>query len=100
MQRLGYKALPSTNGYSGYNQTNTHPNNAEMIVFQSPKGVFCSQFMPFLKNAEATYQRVMIVIFKEMLRDTVECYVDDLIIKSLEDRPLRTTVLINFVNTS
>lgn len=30
------------------------------------------------KNAEATYQRAMTVIFKKMLRDIVEWYVDDL----------------------
>jgi len=39
--------------------------------------------MPFgLKNAGATYQRAMQQIFEDMLHKTVECYVDDLVIKS------------------
>ena len=39
--------------------------------------------MPFgLKNAGATYQRAMQNIFDDMLHKTVECYVDDLVVKS------------------
>ena len=38
--------------------------------------------MPFdLKNASATYQRVMTKIFDEMIHDLVECYDDDLVVK-------------------
>ena len=35
-----------------------------------------------LKNAGATYQRVMNVIVHEHMRKTVECYVDDIAVKS------------------
>jgi len=39
--------------------------------------------MPFgLKNAGAAYQRAMNVIFHEHMRKTVECYVDDIAVKS------------------
>jgi len=39
--------------------------------------------MPFgLKNAGTTYQRVMNVIFHEHIRKIVECYVDDIAVKS------------------
>ena len=39
--------------------------------------------MPFrLKNAGATYQRAMNPIFHEHMRKTVECYVDDIAVKS------------------
>ena len=39
--------------------------------------------MPFgLKNAGATYQRAMSIIFRYHLRKTVECYVDDIAVKS------------------
>ena len=39
--------------------------------------------MPFgLKNAGATYQRAMMKIFQDMQHKTVECYVDDLAVKS------------------
>ena len=35
-----------------------------------------------LNNAGATYQRAMQKIFDDMLRKNVECYVDDLVVKS------------------
>jgi len=45
--------------------------------------VYCYTVMPFgLKNAGATYQRVMNVIFHKHIRKTVECYVDDIAVKS------------------
>ena len=41
--------------------------------------------MPFgLKNAGATYQRAMQKIFDDILHKNVECYVDDLVVKSRE----------------
>lgn len=39
--------------------------------------------MPFgLKNVSATYLRVIHKIFDDMLHKVVECYVDDLVVKS------------------
>ncbi len=41
--------------------------------------------MPFgLKNAGATYQRAMVMLFHDMMHKEVEVYVDDMIIKSRE----------------
>ena len=43
--------------------------------------------MPFgLKNAGATYQRAMHKIFDDMLHKNVECYVDDLVVKSRKSK--------------
>ena len=39
--------------------------------------------MPFdLKNARATYQRAMTVIFHDMMHEEIEDYVDDIVVKS------------------
>ena len=39
--------------------------------------------MPFvLKNAGATYQRVAIALFHDIMHKEVEVYVDDMIVKS------------------
>ena len=39
--------------------------------------------MPFgLKNAGATYQRAMQKIFDDILHKIVQCYVDDLVVKT------------------
>ena len=37
-----------------------------------------------LKNAGATYQRAMNLIFHELLGNTVEVYIDDIVVKSAE----------------
>ena len=39
--------------------------------------------MPFeLKNAGATYQRLVNMMFKEQIGKTIEVYVDDMLVKS------------------
>ena len=46
--------------------------------------------MPFgLKNAGATYQRAMVMLFHDMMYKKIEVYVDDLIAKSREDESYR-----------
>ena len=48
--------------------------------------IFCYKVMPFgLKNAGATYQRAMVMLFHDMMHKKIEVYVDDLISKSQED---------------
>ena len=62
-----------------------YPPNQEKTLFITKKGTYCYQVMPFgIKNAWATYQRMVNNIFKELLGDTMEAYVDDVIVKSWE----------------
>ena len=43
--------------------------------------------MPFeLKNVEATYQRIMIKMFRDKIGDMVEVYINDMVIKSWESQ--------------
>ena len=37
-----------------------------------------------LKNAEATYQRLVDKMFKDMIGKTMEVYIDDMLVKSLK----------------
>jgi len=70
-------------GFSGYNQIKMYPEDEKHTSFRTPLGVYCYTVMPFgLKNAGATYQRAMSTIFHKHLRKTVECYVDDIAVKS------------------
>ena len=39
-----------------------------------------------LKNASATYQRLVNRMFSEQLGKTIEVYIDDMLMKSLEER--------------
>ena len=51
------------NTYLGYNQIQMDESNG-FILHLSPRGLFCYKVMPFdLKNAGATYQRMINKIF-------------------------------------
>ena len=79
----GREALSFMNGSSGYNQIRMNPKDEELTAFRTPKGIYCYKVMPFgLKNAGATYQRTMQKIFDNALHKYVECYVDDLLVKT------------------
>ena len=70
-------------GFSGYNQIKSYPDDEKHTFFRTPLGVYYYTVMPFgLKNAGATYQGAMNVIFHEHIRKIVECYVDDIAVKS------------------
>ncbi|KAL0552168.1 hypothetical protein IC582_011265 [Cucumis melo] len=79
----GHEALSFMDGSSGYNQIRMALEDEEKTAFRTPKGIYCYKVMPFgLKNAGATYQRAMQRIFDDMLHKHIECYVDDLVVKS------------------
>ncbi|KAG9446294.1 hypothetical protein H6P81_012422 [Aristolochia fimbriata] len=79
----GHEALSFMDGSSGYNQIRMDPKDEEKTAFRTPKGIFCYKVMPFgLKNAGATYQRAMQKIFDDFLHKFVECYVDDVVVKT------------------
>ncbi|BFG15988.1 hypothetical protein CerSpe_022620 [Prunus speciosa] len=79
----GFGALSFMDGFSGYNQIKMAPDDQEKTAFLTPKGIYCHTVVPFgLKNAGATYQRAMMTIFNDMLHNTIECYVDDLVVKT------------------
>nr|CAN78422.1 hypothetical protein VITISV_037779 [Vitis vinifera] len=79
----GHEALSFMDGSSGYNQIQMALRDEELIAFRTPKGIYYYKVMSFgLKNAGATYQRVMQKIFHDMLYKNVECYVNDLVVKS------------------
>lgn len=80
---IGYEVLSFIDGYSGYNKIQMAPENEEAKTFCSPKGILYYKVMPYgLKNAGATYQREMTYIFEDLLHVAVECYVDDLVVKT------------------
>ncbi|KAH9325425.1 hypothetical protein KI387_005603, partial [Taxus chinensis] len=86
-----YEMLSLMDGFSGYNQIKIAEEDQHKMTFMTPWGTFCYQVMSFgLKNAGATYQREMTVIFHDMIHDIMEDYVDDILGKSKtrEDHPV------------
>ena len=58
-------------------------SNQLATSFITPFGMYCYVTMPFgLRNAGATYQRCMLLVFGEHIGSTVEAYVDDIIVKT------------------
>ena len=79
----GHGMLSFLDALSGYHQIPMHPPDAEKISFITPHGLYCYNVMPFgLKNAGATYQRLVMKMFRPLLSSTTEVYIDDMLIKS------------------
>ncbi|RDX93885.1 hypothetical protein CR513_23787, partial [Mucuna pruriens] len=80
---FGCGLLSFMDAYSGYNQIRMHPNDKSKTTFIMDKGSFCYKVMSFgLKNARATYQRLMDWIFKDHIGNQLEVYVNDMVVKS------------------
>ncbi|XP_057418426.1 uncharacterized protein LOC130712618 [Lotus japonicus] len=70
--------------YSGYHQIKMHPSDEDKTAFMTARVNYCYQTMPFeLKNAGATYQRLMDRVFEGQVGRNMEVYVDDMIVKSV-----------------
>ena len=83
----GHSLLSFMDAFSGYNQIPMDEQDEESTAFITNMGLFCYRVMPFgLKNAGATYQRLVNKIFKPLIGHTMEVYVDDMITKSKEPR--------------
>nr|KYP60498.1 Transposon Ty3-G Gag-Pol polyprotein [Cajanus cajan] len=79
----GHKFLSFLDAYSGYNQIRMHPQDEEKTAFITEMANYCYRVMPFgLKNAGATYQRLMNKIFHHQIGRSMEVYVDDMVVKS------------------
>src|SRR4051812_21925568 len=79
----GCDLLSFLDSNSGYNHIRMKEEYEEHTSFITPYDVFCYRTMPFgLKNAGATYQRMMQAFLKEQIGRNVEVYVDDIVIKT------------------
>jgi len=72
--------------FSGYNQIRMDESDQEKTSFVTSQGLFCYKVMPFgLKNAGATYQRLMNKMFAHQIGRNVQVYVDDMLVKSVHE---------------
>jgi hypothetical protein len=56
-----------------------------ILLFRTLKGNFYYTVMPFgLRNVGATYQRAMQFVLDDLIHHLVECYLDDMVVKSKE----------------
>jgi len=81
----GCKLLIFLDAFSGYNQIKMHPMDEAKTAFMTERSCYCYRVIPFgLKNAGATYQRLMDKVLAPMLGRNVQAYVDDMVVTSLE----------------
>ena len=82
---VGHGMLSFLDAFFGYHQIPMHLPNVEKMAFITPHGLYSYNVMPFgLKNAGATYQRLVTKILRPMMGKTMEVYIDDMLIKSKE----------------
>ena len=82
----GHRLLSFMDAFSGYNQIRMDETDQEKTSFVTSQGLFCYKVMPFgLKNAGATYQRLVNHMFRLQIGWNVEVYVDDMLVKSQDE---------------
>ena len=82
-----HQRLSLLDAYRVYHQIAMHLEDQDKTAFLTPRGTYCYKVMPFgLKNAVATYQRLVTAMFKEQLDHTMEVYIDDMVVKSKEEQ--------------
>ena len=71
--------------FLGYNQIRMNEVDQEKTSFVTSQGLFYYEVMPFgLKNARATYQRLVNHMLCPQIGRNVEVYVVDMLVKSLD----------------
>ena len=82
----GHKLLSFMDAFSGYNQIRMDEADQEKTSIVTSQGLFCYEVMSFgLKNVRATYQRLVNHMFRPQIGRKVEVYVDDMLVKSLDE---------------
>jgi hypothetical protein len=73
--------------FSGYHQIKMAKEDEEKTAFIMPCGVYCYVCMPFgLKNAGATFQRLMRKALGAQMGKNAETYINDIVVKTRESR--------------
>uniref|UniRef100_A0A2N9HH77 Uncharacterized protein n=1 Tax=Fagus sylvatica TaxID=28930 RepID=A0A2N9HH77_FAGSY len=79
----GHDRMSFLDAFQGYHQIALSTEDREKTAFITPLGIYCYKVMPFgLKNAGATYQRMVTKMFKDQIGRTMEIYIDDMVVKS------------------
>ncbi|GKV36263.1 hypothetical protein SLEP1_g44412 [Rubroshorea leprosula] len=77
---FGNERLSLWDAYFGYHQVPMAPEDEEKTSFYVEDEIYCYMMMPFgLKNAGATYQKMVTIIFRAQIGWNLEVYVDDIV---------------------
>ncbi|GJY09252.1 reverse transcriptase domain-containing protein [Tanacetum coccineum] len=77
---MGFPLKCFLDAYKGYHQVQMADEDEEKTAFYTDQGTYCYTKMPFgLKNAGATYQRLVDEAFRSQIGKNLEVYVDDMV---------------------
>ena len=80
----GHELFSFMDTYSRYNQIRMFPKDEDKTAFTTDCGLYCYKVMPFsLKNAGATYLRMVNKVFANLIGKTMEVYVYNMLVMSL-----------------
>lgn len=75
--------LSFLDAYLSYNQIPMHAPDREKTTFITDRGNYCYDVMSFgLKNAGATYQRLIEKFFADQIDRCMDVYVNDMVVRS------------------
>ena len=82
----GLLMMSFLDAFQGYHQIVLAAEDQEKTAFISPDANYHYTVMSFrLKNARATYQRMMMRMFRDKIGHMTEVYIDDMVIKSKQE---------------
>ena len=82
----GHPRMSFLDAFQGYHQIALALEDQGKMAFISPDANYHYTVMPFgLKNAGATYQRMMMRMFRDKIRRMVEVYINDMVVKSKQE---------------
>jgi hypothetical protein len=80
---FGCDLLSFLDSYSGFHQIHMSRQDRKHTAFVTMDGLYCYVVMPYgLKNALPTFVQAMSKTFGDLIRDRVEVYVDDIVVKT------------------
>ena len=83
---FGHSRMSFLDAFQGYHQIALAIEDQEKTTFISPDANYHYTVMPLrLKNAGATYQRIMTRMFRDKIGHTIEVYIDDMVVKSKQE---------------
>ena len=80
---MGHPRMSFLNAFQGYHQIPLVVDDQEKTSFVTPTRNYHYKVMPFgLKNAGATYKRMITRMFEPQLGKNIEIYIDNMLVKS------------------
>nr|GFA17510.1 hypothetical protein [Tanacetum cinerariifolium] len=96
---MGFKYKNFLDAYKGYHQIQISKEDEENTMFYTKQRTYCYTKIPFgLKNAKATYKRLIDSTFQSQIGRNLEAYVDDMVVKSDDEKMLPADVAETFDN--